>query len=124
MESRPDIDWERTESERYLKQKFPNADRRLINKYRHEYIGNNKITLSKDEILEIRKIVRWWKSILKNPIKEILPPKDDRENQTFRIEKEVTNRIREISKKNGLSISDIVNHLIRRFIADYETQEK
>ena len=124
MKSNPDIDWKKPESKEVLYEQFPDYSKRTIDKDWKKYCASNDVKkLTEKEILEIRRMLKWWREYDINPLADLLPTKENTVKRTYSIEESLLSDIEMITKDKNLSATDLINHVLKRFIRDYKLKE-
>jgi len=94
-------------------------------KYLHDYKRDNIIKqFSYEEILEVRKMMKWWQKYASDPLKGLIPQRDEMRNKTYKLSVPITEEISKIAKELGLTATDIVNHNLKKFIMEYEANKQ
>lgn len=124
IKSNPDIDWKKPESKKLLYKQFPDFSRKTIDKDWNKFLASNDIkNLTEKEILEIRRMLKWWREYDVDPLFDLLPTKETTVKRTYSIEESLLSDIEMITNVENLSATDLINHVLKRFIRDYKLKE-
>ena len=129
IESNLDFDWKSSDSDKKLQEIFPRDDKKYLkkclNNYLREYQGDINIKkFSYEEILEVRKMIKWWQKYASDPWKELIPQRDEMRSKTYKLSVPITDEISKIAAEFGLTATDIINHSLKRFIMEYEANKQ
>ena len=125
IESQLEIDWEASDANKILQEKFPHSRKNYLNRCRNNYIRGNSIKkLSPEEILEVRKMMKWWQKYASDPLKDLIPQRDEMRSKTYKLSVPITDEISKIAAEFGLTATDIINHSLKRFIMEYEANKQ
>ena len=129
IESHLEIKWGSSDSKKKLYKKFPLQNKKLLSKYIHNYLRDyrrdNVIKkFSYEEILEVRKMMKWWQEYALDPLKDLKPQKDEMVNRSYNLSLPIARKIKEIAKEEGLTATFIFNHQLKRFVMEYEANKQ